>query len=630
MAIQGQGYGTLDQQQKTLGDSSYGTVGATQKPPSQTTGSTPTVLSDSGIRDKVIPDIQADASKTLPDTSNPLYARPGETQAAYQARVGPIQNPDGTPGTTSDANSPSSEYDDLYSSVMGTTPQKDNSYDSDLALVQQMQKSSDTKTSNQLAGISAQFQQQRNDLQANNEERVAGTKLLLSRGGGSGMTGSGASLISATNRGYIRDMSTLDLQEQQATNDALAAQADNNYKLLGEKLDVLKDKRTEKLAVVNKLYDNMVAEKKQTQSDINNVLSSAAEAGAPKAVQDQIGAATSMSGAIQAAGTWLQTSNDPTTNQFLNYQRQATLAGQVPLNFDDWNARNQKQLASQKYAEAYATESAKNDADLKYAGQTGGGASVSSPATAAALSTILGSGKFTKDQTAQITKAINNGEDPFTVIKNQAKNIMGQTEATKLTSYEAADNAMKDLQQNIQAFYDGGGDTGLIKGNLETANNRLFGATGDPKKVELATQVAISLQAYRNAISGTAYSEQEGQDISAVFPGINKSQGLNTAVINGRLKADSSIIDGIYKTALGDKTYSALKDADTASNAENDPVVQTQVQDEQTLTSGLAKLKLTNPAIYSGATQMWNSINPETGQPYTTGDIYSAFPELQN
>lgn len=191
--------------------------------------------------------------------------------------------------------------------------------------------------------------------------------------------------------------------------------------------------------------------------------------------------------------------------------------------------------------------------------------SISTSPYAGAISTILGSGKFTKSQTQQITNAINNGEDPFTVIKNNAKNIMGQTEATKLSSYEAADSAMRALQANLQKFYDGGGDTGLISGNLEKANNRLFGATGDPKKVELATQVAISLQAYRNAISGTAYSEQEGKDIASVFPGINKSHGLNDAVISGRLKADEAIIDGIYKTALGEKTYESLKTASLPS-----------------------------------------------------------------
>ncbi len=40
-----------------------------------------------------------------------------------------------------------------------------------------------------------------------------------------------------------------------------------------------------------------------------------------------------------------------------------------------------------------------------------------------ALSVILGSGKFTKDQKNSIVSSVNNGEDPVAVIKNQAKQI---------------------------------------------------------------------------------------------------------------------------------------------------------------------------------------------------------------
>ncbi len=193
----------------------------------------------------------------------------------------------------------------------------------------------------------------------------------------------------------------------------------------------------------------------------------------------------------------------------------------------------------------------------------------------AALSTILGSGKFTKDQKATVINSINNGEDPFTTVKNQAKNIMGQTEATKLTSYEAADSAMRDLAANLDAYYNAGGKTNLLSGTFEQVINKL-GEVKDPAKVELATQVAISLQAYRNAISGTAYSNQEGQQIDRVFPGINKSEGLNKAVITGRLAADSSIIDGIYSTALGSKTYKDLKDANANANSAPPAVIPTE------------------------------------------------------
>lgn len=177
-----------------------------------------------------------------------------------------------------------------------------------------------------------------------------------------------------------------------------------------------------------------------------------------------------------------------------------------------------------------------------------------------AIDTILGSGKFTKDQTARVVNSIRNGEDPATVIKNQAKNIMGQTEANKVANFEIAKAQVQDIGTLLKEFYARGGTTGFFTGNIEKTINRL-GNVQKPELVEIATQIAAALQIYRNAVSGTAYSVQEGADIAAIFPGINKSQGLNTAILNGRLKAFDSTIDAAYRSALG-TAYDSLKSAD--------------------------------------------------------------------
>lgn len=184
--------------------------------------------------------------------------------------------------------------------------------------------------------------------------------------------------------------------------------------------------------------------------------------------------------------------------------------------------------------------------------------SVSPNSYGGAISTILGSGKFTKAQASQIANSINNGEDPLTVVKNNAKNILGQTEATNVTKYEAAKSAMEGLQSSLAEYYASGGDTGVFTGSYEKTLNKL-GQVNNPKLVDLATQIQSQLQVYRNAVSGTAFSDQEGKDIASIFPGINKSQGLNQATISGRLKAFDSTIDGTYQSALGAKTYDTVK-----------------------------------------------------------------------
>lgn len=188
-----------------------------------------------------------------------------------------------------------------------------------------------------------------------------------------------------------------------------------------------------------------------------------------------------------------------------------------------------------------------------------GGPPVTGP-YAGVVQTILGSGKFTKDQAKAIANSINNGEDPATVIKNQAKNIMGQTEATSLTKYESAKSSLQDVQKSLADYYAAGGKTDVFSGNYEKVINKL-GTLNDPALVDLATQIQANLQIYRNAVSGTAYSAQEGTDIATIFPGINKTEGLNTAILKGRMKAFDSTIDGTYKATIG-SAYDKLKAAE--------------------------------------------------------------------
>lgn len=191
-----------------------------------------------------------------------------------------------------------------------------------------------------------------------------------------------------------------------------------------------------------------------------------------------------------------------------------------------------------------------------------------------ALNVILGSDKFTKDQKTSLVNSINSGEDAISVIKNQAKNIMGQTEATTVTKYETAKSSLLDIQKNLADFYARGGKTNIFSGSYEKVINKL-GDVNDPNLVDLATQIQANLQVYRNAVSGTAYSEQEGKDINSIFPGINKTEGLNQAIINGRLKAFDSTIDGTYKSVLG-KSYDAVKQAEvTAKSSAATPTVPT-------------------------------------------------------
>ena len=179
---------------------------------------------------------------------------------------------------------------------------------------------------------------------------------------------------------------------------------------------------------------------------------------------------------------------------------------------------------------------------------------------APALSVILGSDKFTAEQKKSITNSINSGQDAFSVVKNQAKNIMGQTAATSLGKYETAKDQMQAIDSLLKDYYAQGGSTGIFSGNYEKTINKL-GEVNDPKLVGIATNIAAALQIYRNAVSGTAYSVQEGKDIASIFPGITKSEGLNKAIINARVQAFDTTIDSEYRNVLGN-SYDAIKKAE--------------------------------------------------------------------
>ena len=212
-------------------------------------------------------------------------------------------------------------------------------------------------------------------------------------------------------------------------------------------------------------------------------------------------------------------------------------------------------LYKQAQTQNIYSEINKRNADAKASSVSN--AVLSNPQYAGALNVILGSEKFTKDQKNAVVAAVNKGQDPVQVIKNQAKNIMGETTKKEVDDYETAIQATKALEQSLKAYYDAGGKTNVFKGNMEKTINKL-GEVQDPKLVSFSIEVATQLQLYKKAITGTASSDQESKDISTVFPGINKSSGLNKAIIDGRIRAFETQVDSRYRNTLG-STYDELK-----------------------------------------------------------------------
>lgn len=301
--------------------------------------------------------------------------------------------------------------------------------------------------------------------------------------------------------------------------------------LLSDDKSALSDKEKTQLQIKldenKRKLDEVTYQEHELQNTKTDLLKSAAAQNAPQSVQAAIQNAKDKNGAIVAAG---QYAGDILDRELKRKQ------------LEKINAEIRKTNAE---AGALQIPTVNNPDGAKYK---------------TALSIILASQNLTKEQKATITNAINTGGDPFSIIKNQAKNIMGQTEATTVTKYETAQSSLNKIKESLDSYYKAGGKTNILSGSYEKVVNNL-GAVNDPKLVELATEIQANLQVYRNAVSGTAYSVQEGADIASIFPGINKTEGLNNAIINGRNKAFDSTIDGAYSTVLG-KSYADIKKAE--------------------------------------------------------------------
>ena len=235
-----------------------------------------------------------------------------------------------------------------------------------------------------------------------------------------------------------------------------------------------------------------------------------------------------------------------------------------------------------------------------------------------AVNQILGIGKFTEMQRNDFVNAMNNAQsatDALSILKTKAKDAgLTGTNATKLEAQEQTVNTLMSLQDKLNQYYALGGDTNVFEGTIQNAQNQLLKVQGDPKLVELAVSIEAALQVYRNAISGTAYSNQEGVAIASIFPGITKSNGLNKEIINTRVNDMKKFVDDSYSSILGD-SYMQIKDAAKKENQTTEGALQEKEQE--------ATAKLTEMIATMNDEQV-SMVSSLKSQGFTSQDIVDA------
>lgn len=196
-----------------------------------------------------------------------------------------------------------------------------------------------------------------------------------------------------------------------------------------------------------------------------------------------------------------------------------------------------KNMSSSKILDALATNTAKSggfDATIE---------------TAASLEPAT----LQKAYKGEISKAIANKDYKTAVLRLQntvSKALTGENK----TSYDAKKSAIPaidELADKLKAYEAAGGDTGILKGKAEDIANKL-GKVNDPKFKSLATDLKISLQKYRNDMSGAAFTEQEAKEYASVNPAGNKSINLNLAIIDGMRSNFKRQVDSTVDSVVGE------------------------------------------------------------------------------
>jgi len=168
---------------------------------------------------------------------------------------------------------------------------------------------------------------------------------------------------------------------------------------------------------------------------------------------------------------------------------------------------------------------------------------------------IVASSSMTEKQENSFLSGLKTSKNPMPIILNKAKSLLPTAEAkNNLLNSETTLKTFWNLNNLLTSYHKNGGDTDLLSGSFEEVTRKL-GNTTNPKLIPIATSIEQTIQTYRKAISGTAYSDQEGRDITSIFPNVKNSKEVNDAIIAQRIQDVKNVIGDTYSLVLGDEAY---------------------------------------------------------------------------
>lgn len=150
-------------------------------------------------------------------------------------------------------------------------------------------------------------------------------------------------------------------------------------------------------------------------------------------------------------------------------------------------------------------------------------------------------------------------------LKTTAIANLPSTEQQKAFGRFQAVDALNEIKKDLVQFTNNGGNTDIFSGSIEDMYQSL-GATSNPTLATIGNKIALSIVAYRNAVSGAAFTESEAKTYEKIFPSIGKVPELNYAKIQSLTDTLNLNNKSIFEQVLGpsnyDKIMSGLTSAD--------------------------------------------------------------------
>jgi hypothetical protein len=190
-----------------------------------------------------------------------------------------------------------------------------------------------------------------------------------------------------------------------------------------------------------------------------------------------------------------------------------------------------------------------------------GGNKASSDAIAASLNSILPrlTSQQAKAATAQVNSLLQSGdmEGAKQAITSLAISSLPTEQQNKAFGRFAAIDSLNDIKVALNEYAQAGGNTGILTGTDEDIYQKL-GATTDPNLAQIGNKITMALIAYRNAVSGAAFTESEAKVYNNLFPSIGKTNTLNQAKIDSLISTFNLNNKSALSLVIGSNNYDQL------------------------------------------------------------------------